>query len=37
MDDEDLHYDYINSQGKRVYIAYTNGQPFEWVEDDKQI
>ncbi len=36
MDDEDLHYDYINSQGKRVYIAYTNGQPFEWVEDDNK-
>jgi hypothetical protein len=37
MSDEDLDYYYINSQGKRVYIAYTNGQPFEWVEDDKQI
>ena len=37
MSDEDLDYYYINSQGKRVYIEYTNGQPFEWVEDDKQI
>ncbi len=36
MEDDDLHYNYINSQGKHVYIAYTNGQPFEWVEDDKQ-
>ena len=35
--DDDFMDGYINLQEKYVYIAYTNGQPFEWVEDDKQI